>query len=461
MQASTRQQAKFAAVQNIDRTQSRKSQYEAAKNAVEAFDLFLQQGNGLPIVLHQHPTKGRVLSNHAVSGNVPWWMAFAWRDMAQQEADIRAKFDVWGDVFKNDPRPSVRDAVKTLCELSKGDDIKLLGEISNVKKLNAAMGALRLALNSALPRFRVARTTTQCRMKREIVSGENLPDLLDVLKEECASPGTMPAGLAENLDLRRVTPKQVSVLVKAAARAGASLQGCGISKKTAIGLAQRLELHCKSHPADADALQVIVSQLCVVKDPRHVQLAAQGSVKPIPKAHLETLSVGFKECRTSKPVAPGEGLVITTACLKTCTAIAVVTKFEDGSRVVTLAHMPNSEMYGAVDAAVMTHHSPDRKVLDHEFFVVTPGLELPDFHNECGIYKDDIRRKFKMGTFTAQAIGKPASTYKVGPNWFHHMKTTLLPYPRGQNYTAGGASFTLVVPEDPSSPVEFFLDLSS
>jgi len=464
MKASTRRQAKFAAVSFIHRTESHESQCAAAKNAVEAFDLFLQQGKGLPIVLHQHPTKGWVLSSHAVSGNVPWWMAFAWRDVAQEEAVIQAKVDVWQDIFKDDPRPSVREAVKTLCELSKGDDIKLLGEISNTKALNAAVHELKLALNSALPvtsPFQVGSTTTHCRMRREVVNGDNLPDLMDLMEQECKRPGTVTPGLAENLDLRRLSFREVEGLVKLAARANVSLQGCGITKKTAARLARRLELHCKSHPADAEAVKVIVGQLCVVKRARHVQLAVQGSSKPMPKANRETLSVGFKECLTSKPIPPGEELVISTECLKTCTAIAVVTRFEDGSRVVTLAHMTNSDMYGAVDAAVKQHHSPHRKVLDHEFFVVTPGLELPELNNEFGIYKNDIRQKFKMGTFTAPEIGKPASTDKVGPNWFHHMKTTLLPYPRNQNYTNGGASFTLVVPEDPSSPVEFFLDLSS
>jgi hypothetical protein len=316
----------------------------------------------------------------------------------------------------------------------------------------ASLQSVALSHDDNAP-LQIATPTTPCRLVRAM-EGEFLPIVLAVFRNH---PASVHRGAFERHDLRPLSIDDLERFVLAAAKANASLSGCGIPEETADDLIRRAELHCKEFPAEAASLKATLHQLRLVKQPRDIQLSSQAQS---PIQGLVEVDVGFKQCFTTPPIGHGREFVIATSDLQTCTAVAVVTKDVNGHRIVTLAHIPSNDMYARIQQHVAEHHSPDAFELDHEVIMVTPALKLPEAADkQWGIRNAGIRETFEMEDLLAPSPGIPATSQEFGPRWFDNNKTTLIVYPRDQR-NGVGATFTLRLPADADQPVEFFLQLS-
>jgi hypothetical protein len=302
--------------------------------------------------------------------------------------------------------------------------------------------------------FQINLPTTSCKLKDQLVDTSNLPDALNALALAQEGSRSLPLDLFKELDLSHLEIDDLERLVYAAMKGKVALSGCGISEESAHDLIRRAEVHCRDNQSHAEPLKAALQELRIIQPPRDIQLSIQAPAAPEQSIDL---NVGVMKCKTTRPIPPGEELVASTTCLKTCTAVAVITKDTNANRIVTLSHA--IDYSSAIENHVGLHHSPGEFELDHEIIIVTPGYPFFDRKDEWGIRSTIVRTGFELQSLTPEGPCIPRTTQKSGPRWFANAKTTLIVYPENQKKTLG-ATFTLHVPADANQPVKFSLKLS-
>lgn len=298
----------------------------------------------------------------------------------------------------------------------------------------------------ALPAFGDAPTgiTTAARMKQGTFNSKTLEELLRVMNQ-----GPVVPGLVHDYDLSLLELDELEKLVVVAAETQTTLTGCGMDAALWPDLVRRVEiLMAEEQPEQARAL--------------HQRLLDLRSVVPIREATLvrfsdealtaaKTIDVDFKAIETLSSAGADHDQIICTHDLQTCTAVAVITRQQDGSRLVTLMHTPDGIMAPSMEYAVNQRHQPEDNDLDHQVIVVTQGMDLRD--GRWGVAKGNVRDAFELGYSTTSATGAPYSSPDMGPRWFTHSTTTLMVYPPSCRSVQTAASFYIKVPADPSIPV--------
>lgn len=297
-----------------------------------------------------------------------------------------------------------------------------------------------------LPAFGDAPTgiTTTALMKRGTFDTETLEGLLDVMTRGAVQPG-----LVHGYDLRLLSVDELEKLVVVAAERQVSLNGCGIDALLWPDLVRRVEIRMaeEQRPQAHELFQRLSDLRAVV--PCRAEMLVEFSHEALVAAKIK--DVDFKAINTVSSADTDQDQVICTHDLQSCTAVAVITRQHDGSRLVTLMHTPDGIMAPNMACAVNERHQPEDNDLDHQVIVVTQGLDLGD--GRWGIAKGSVRDAFELAHSTTADLATPCSATGVGPRWFAHSTTTLLVYPPTCRSVETAASFYIKVPADPSIPV--------
>jgi hypothetical protein len=310
------------------------------------------------------------------------------------------------------------------------------------------------SITSDLPTtpLRITKTTTACKMRGALTSNQ-LPDWHKTLAFDRIvnrRAGNLKTTY-ENNDLRDLNIDQLEWLVIVAAKNGISIKGSGISGAIADDLIRRIESHCNEFPNEAPSLRAAVESLCIITALRDVRLSVVAPPHPSPAPHNELFPPPYKTTFVTSGTA-----FSTSVRLYNATRLFVLTKVPvpGGERIVTSTPISDNGIDNFREEW-LPEHQPNRSNLDHEFIVVTPGVQMQN--RQWRILNPDIDAGLAMGNLTAPAPFEPATSHQAGPPLFEHVKTWLFVYPADPRNILGNAIFTLHVPKNENAPVELFL----